>query len=557
MPDNRITLWDVATGHLLQTLDANGQGNLVGLAWAPDGRVLVTRSADHPGGQGFVALWEPATGRQLAGLPQTGRITAMAWSPDGRTLAYTDGWTIHLRDQATGTLLPQPQPTWPVPLIAGEASTPWPPITDLVWLPDGERLAIVQGGSLSITNLRTRQTVVSPSAGFFPLWVSAWSPDGQTVAGITFPDKGTMMSEAVISNPMTGTPTRTLGRAATPGHLAWLGRSGLLAFRTHDDPRGKDAVALFDVAGGTMHLLDATVDGLAAAPDGHSFAVLDAGAGIVTVWSSTSGARPPTPTGRPVPVPPTAVPVVPTGQPAPMPTVALPLKPTLTQTNLHGGTTVILQANAAASPSDMSAARDAITSRLGALNVGGAQVTLQGSNRIVVELPQMKDPSGAIIAVSERGYMEWIDGGDQAIPEGTLVRTQQGGPTPAELTAAPQAAPTSNAPVYSDVVTSADVDGTKVTTQIDPQTNTPEVLFVLKGDGPRKVKDFTASHIGKYMPILWDKKVIASPIIQGVVPNGEGVLNHLSKAETDRLAVELRYGALPIGLDVVDTHTTP
>lgn len=277
--------------------------------------------------------------------------------------------------------------------------------------------------------------------------------------------------------------------------------------------------------------------------------------------------------------------------------------------DLKGGAQVLLEARpqpgvpADVQKSNLHAASDVVANRVNGSGVSEPLVQLQGNNRIIVELPGVKDPDQVIKTMRETGYLEWINSGDQQLPVGSLVTTDKGPPTPDQIRAYQQGSGTSpitntqsltptgtltstagitptgsvtstagitstgtvspttgfvtynNGQVFPVIVTGAEVDGTKVTAGIDPQTNTPEVQFTLKGDGPNKLRDFTQNNINKYMPIVLDKKVISSPVIQGAIPNGVGVINHMTASEAQALAIQLRYGALPVALDVVSNRT--
>jgi WD40 repeat protein len=96
--DQTVWLWDLASGEHRRTL--TGHDSVVyGVAFSPDGRLLATTSAD-----GTARLWDPATGGHLRALTgHDGEVFGVAFSPDGRLLATTsvDG-TARLWDPATG-----------------------------------------------------------------------------------------------------------------------------------------------------------------------------------------------------------------------------------------------------------------------------------------------------------------------------------------------------------------------------------------------------------------------------------------------------------------------
>jgi preprotein translocase subunit SecD len=102
-------------------------------------------------------------------------------------------------------------------------------------------------------------------------------------------------------------------------------------------------------------------------------------------------------------------------------------------------------------------------------------------------------------------------------------------------------------------MTGADLKNVNVTTN---QTGGYEVAFTLSQNGAKIFGDFTASHISDVLAIVVDKKVISAPTIQGAIPNGQGVITGKFTAdEANNLAVQLRYGSLPIPLKVIEIRT--
>src|SRR5262249_32910378 len=127
-------LWEAATGKGGLTLRGH-EGEVLALAWAPDGRRLASGSADST-----IKVWDAASGKEGVTLRgHLGEVRSLAWSPEGRRLASVDRpggpvespGTLELWDVATG----QELATWP-----GQTG----PVT---WSPDGRFLASVAGGS--------------------------------------------------------------------------------------------------------------------------------------------------------------------------------------------------------------------------------------------------------------------------------------------------------------------------------------------------------------------------------------------------------------------------
>ncbi len=105
-PDNRVHLWDTATGKEVRQLVMPAKeiypkvwGGFFSVGFAPDGKTIVTGAMD-----GTLRFWDTATGRerrQVAGF--AGSAGYFVFAPDGQSVAVTDGHAaIRLIDLATG-----------------------------------------------------------------------------------------------------------------------------------------------------------------------------------------------------------------------------------------------------------------------------------------------------------------------------------------------------------------------------------------------------------------------------------------------------------------------
>lgn len=106
---------------------------------------------------------------------------------------------------------------------------------------------------------------------------------------------------------------------------------------------------------------------------------------------------------------------------------------------------------------------------------------------------------------------------------------------------------------FTTVMTGQDIDS--ATAGFNPQTNAPEVQFSLTGEGSRKFGAFTSANVGRYLAIILDKKVVSSPQINSAITQGEGVITGVTRSEAASLAIQLRYGSLPVPLQVVSSQT--
>ena len=88
------------------------------------------------------------------------------------------------------------------------------------------------------------------------------------------------------------------------------------------------------------------------------------------------------------------------------------------------------------------------------------------------------------------------------------------------------------------------------------QNNRPAVSFRFNPTGARKFGNYTADNIGSPFAIVLDSEVISAPVIQSHIPGGSGIITgRFTVEESTNLAVLLRAGALPAGLEFLEERT--
>ncbi len=88
------------------------------------------------------------------------------------------------------------------------------------------------------------------------------------------------------------------------------------------------------------------------------------------------------------------------------------------------------------------------------------------------------------------------------------------------------------------------------------QNGRPAVTFRFNPTGARKFGDYTAENIGSPFAIVLDDEVISAPVIQSHIPGGSGIITgNFSVEESTNLAVLLRAGALPAGMEFLEERT--
>lgn len=253
--------------------------------------------------------------------------------------------------------------------------------------------------------------------------------------------------------------------------------------------------------------------------------------------------------------------------------------------DIQGGLQVLLQAVGIPCeqvPTDaMDSTKTVVESRINGLGVAEPLVQRQGPCRIVVQLPGISKPDEAIRTFGNTALLEFVDTGDQSLAEGTVIQTTgtstvvlPGQPTPTPGAATPSVLPnptatlsattavTSTSPISPTASVTTTVFRTVMTgsylrtasVQFNQTTNQPYIAFTLTDDGAKIFADYTAKNINKYLTITIDKTVISSPVIKGAIPQGQGIIEgRFTRDEANRLVLQLKYGALPVALQVIQS----
>ena len=88
------------------------------------------------------------------------------------------------------------------------------------------------------------------------------------------------------------------------------------------------------------------------------------------------------------------------------------------------------------------------------------------------------------------------------------------------------------------------------------QNGRPAVSFRFNPSGARRFGDYTANNIGNPFAIVLDNEVISAPVIQSHIAGGSGIITgNFTVESSTNLAVLLRAGALPAGLDFLEERT--
>ncbi len=223
--------------------------------------------------------------------------------------------------------------------------------------------------------------------------------------------------------------------------------------------------------------------------------------------------------------------------------------------DLNGGSHLVYQADVSKVSSgdidgSMQTLRNVINDRINAFGVAEPIIQVENANisgqtihKLVVELPGVTDINKAIALIGQTPVLEFkteVVGGDKTAPQKATT-------TEAAIAAV-------NALYQDTELTGRYLQSAQV--QFDSNTSRPTVLLTFDDTGKKLFADMTKANIGKTIAIYLDGKIISSPVVQGEIPNGNAVISGNFTPDSARaLAQSLRYGALPVPIQLIGTQT--
>jgi protein-export membrane protein SecD len=223
--------------------------------------------------------------------------------------------------------------------------------------------------------------------------------------------------------------------------------------------------------------------------------------------------------------------------------------------DLVGGVRVLLEAQlppGSFTAEDLQRAAENVNKRVNGLGLTEATVQVQGSNRILVELPGVTDKRRAVETIKATALLEFVDfayipnvrsldGARILTDEQNRLLRARGEQAPADLLRRPD-----NGQPFTTIMTGAELRSAAA--QFDPQTNSFYISVELNDAAANQFSAFTGARIGQPMAIVLDSEVISAPTIQAQLGSRFIIEGKFSQEEANTLALQLRSGALPIPL---------
>jgi preprotein translocase subunit SecD len=175
----------------------------------------------------------------------------------------------------------------------------------------------------------------------------------------------------------------------------------------------------------------------------------------------------------------------------------------------------------------------------------------QGSDRILVQVPGLQDPTRLKELLGKTAKLDFrmVDTGIS--PEAAL----QGRVPPDDEILYSASAPKTPYLVEKRVLVSG-AELTDAQPGFDQRTSEPIVSFRFNTSGARKFAQVTEENVGKPFAIVLDNEVISAPVIREPIRGGSGQISgSFTVQSANDLSILLRAGALPAPLTIIEERT--
>jgi preprotein translocase subunit SecD len=203
-------------------------------------------------------------------------------------------------------------------------------------------------------------------------------------------------------------------------------------------------------------------------------------------------------------------------------------------------------------------ALETIRNRIDQFGVSEPDIRPEGEERILIQLPGIKDPQRAIDLIGKTAQLEF-----KLVAEDVAPRDAKDGKTPAGTKVYPMShldpatgRSSTEEIVLKDRTLMTGEAITNAQVQIDHQYNTPYVSLEFDSNGARHFERITEENIKKRLAIVLDGTVYSAPVIQDKISGGKAsITGSFTMDEARDLAIVLRAGALPAPVKILEQRT--
>jgi preprotein translocase subunit SecD len=202
-------------------------------------------------------------------------------------------------------------------------------------------------------------------------------------------------------------------------------------------------------------------------------------------------------------------------------------------------------------------ALEIIRNRIDQFGVSEPEITLQGADQILIQLPGISDPQRAIKLIGQTALLEFklVD------EEGNIDEALKGNIPPADMilyqrSVDPETGAVRNNPFLLQKKTLMTGEFIKDARVALDQFNEPYVAMEFTDVGARLFEQITAANVKRRLAIILDNNVYSAPVIQERIPGGRAqITGRFSMKEASDLAIVLRSGSLPAPVKILEQRT--
>ena len=229
---------------------------------------------------------------------------------------------------------------------------------------------------------------------------------------------------------------------------------------------------------------------------------------------------------------------------------------------------------AALRDSSVRQALETIRTRVDKFGVAEPTIQRQGSgaraDRILIQLPGVEEPERVKDLIGSPAFLEWKL---VKVPPGVVAEQFRppdnpdalvqmfGGRLPDDVEVLPQDVTTADGKalrLYWPVTKNSPITGNdlKNARRDQDRFGAPAVNFLLSAEAGRRFQELTRKYQGQLLAIVLDRKIISAPRINAVIAE-QGVIEggNFTLESAEDLALKLRSGALPAGMEILEERT--
>jgi preprotein translocase subunit SecD len=206
--------------------------------------------------------------------------------------------------------------------------------------------------------------------------------------------------------------------------------------------------------------------------------------------------------------------------------------------DLQGGTHLVLQGDMSRVPetdreSAIKGVQQVIERRINAYGVAEPIVQVRGNDRVIVELPGVKDTEEAKRLIGKTAQLDFREIG----PDGEWKVATANGPEGPET------------PLTGKYFKKAEVG-------FEPRSNVPIILFEFNDDGARMFADVSTRLVGRPLGIFLDGQELTAPVVREPITGGRGqITGRFTLPEARTLVIQFNAGALPVPVSIEQERT--